>query len=312
MHDEGARSDPAAPPEVTDPTPPASPAPTTAPAGSSPAATISADLAAAWSRLDRAAQMLVAASIAAFMITLVGLPLGAWDSAPLALIVLVASAATVLTGWFGGHAAVRGMPIPLPAIELAAGLVAAILAVLKAVEILFNLDQPGSIVALILAIPLAIAAGAILLAATRRGGDLREAVLGDGGTIIAAFGLILVLLGWTFNLTVSFWTMAQAALPLTTLALAVVVIAMARRIEAPIPVAWIGAGVGGFGAILTLGNWADLTRLGSTELELEAVDFVGVLVCSIGVALVIAGGVLSGLEERAPAPTPTDEPGDIA
>ena len=60
-------------------------------------------------------------------------------------------------------------------------------------------------------------------------------------------GLGLVLLGWAFNLTVRFWTMGQAALPLAILTIAVVTIIEAPRDQSPIPVAWVGAAVGALG-----------------------------------------------------------------
>lgn len=308
MHDDGALPDPATPPEVTDPVLPTSQPPSMEPGGST-AAALSVDLTAAWSKLDRSAQLLAAASVAAFAITLVGLPLGVWHSAQFALIVLAASAATVVAAWFGRSAAVRTMPIPLPTVELGAALVAAILAVLKVVEILFDLDDldAGGIVGLVLAVALAIAAVALLVLATRRGADLRGAIVrGDQGTKIAALGLALVLLGWAFNLSISFWTMGQAALPLAVLTLAALTVAEAPRIQAPVPVAWVGAAIAVFGAILMLGHWGDLTSLGATQVELDPLDFLGFLGYTAGTALIIAGGVLSGRSQWTPSRAPTD------
>jgi hypothetical protein len=313
MPDEGALPDPAAPPELGDPSPAAPNAPPNAPAGSA-AAALSADLTAAWSRLDRSAQLLAAASVAAFAIVLVGLPLGVWGSAQFALLVLVASVATATTAWFGGGAAVRSLPIPLPTIELAAGLVATVLAVLKLVEILFDiddLDDSGGIIGLMLAVALAIAAVALLVLATRRGADLRGAVTrGDDGTKLAAMGLALVLLGWAFNLSISFWTMGQAALPLAVLSLAALTVAEAPRIAAPFPVAWAGAAIGVFGAILALGHWADLTSLGAARVELDPADFLGFLGYTVGTGLIIAGGLMSGLKRGAPGRAPGRAPAD--
>jgi hypothetical protein len=61
----------------------------------------------------------------------------------------------------------------------------------------------------------------------------------------------------------------------------------------------VGAGIGAFGALLALTQWADLTSLGRTALVLDPGDFVGLLVDSVGCALIIAGGVLSGRAEWA-------------
>jgi hypothetical protein len=135
----------------------------------------------------------------------------------------------------------------------------------------------------------------MLIAARRRGADpLGSLLRGDQGSMIATVGLALVLLGWAFNLSVSFWTMGQAALPLAVLTLAALTVAEAPRIQSPVPVAWIGAGIGAFGAILALAHWGDLTTLGRTELELDPGDFLGLLAYTTGAALIIVGGALSG------------------
>ena len=308
MHDEGA-PEPTLDDEAIDPGRP--PSRSGVPKASG-AALLSADLKGAWSGFDRTAQLLAEVSAAAFLLTLVGLPLSVWDSAPFALIVLVASVATAVAALVGGSAAARSLPLPLPTVELAAGLIAAILALLNVVEILFDLDHldgSSGIVGLVLAVALAIAAVGLLVLATRRGADLRGAIAhGDQGTKVAAVGLGLVVLGWAFNLSISFWTMGQAALPLAVLALAAITIAEAPRIEAPVPVAWVGAAIAAFGAILLSANWGDLTHLGSVQIVLDPSDFVGFLGYAAGTAMIIAGGVLSGRRRWAPRQLPTDGP----
>jgi hypothetical protein len=257
------------------------------------AALLRADLAAGWSTLDPDARRLVGASVAAFVIVLVGLPLSVWDSAPFALLVLTATAFLAVTGWFTTSPALRDLPIPRSTIELVATVVVAVLAVLKVVEILFDLGQDG-IVALVIGAALALAAIAALVAAQRRGADPLAFRRGDPGARVAALGLLLVLVGWLLNLTISFWTMGQAALPLAVLTIAALTVAEAPRIPSPIPVAWVGAGIGAFGALLALGHWSDLVTLGRGQLALGAGDYLGLLVYSAGAALIIAGGVLSG------------------
>ena len=315
MDMDDATPDPSLPPEPSPALPDREPvAPVAAtPAGAGVAAAISSDMRSAWTALEPTARQLVGASAAAIVIVLIGLPLSVWDSAPFALLLLVAAVITVMTGWFGSSVAARTMPIPLPTIELGVGLVAAVLAVLKVVEILADLDnlaRSGGIIGLALALALAIASFAILFTASQRGADVRGAIMhGDQGAKIAAIGLGLVLIGWGFNLTVSFWTMGQAALQLAVLTIAVVTIVEAPRIQSPIPVAWVGAAIGAFGALLVLGNWGDLTSLGRTELELDAGDFLGLIACTAGTALVIAGGVLSGRTVWTPGQA-ADDPAD--
>ncbi len=263
-------------------------------------ALIRADMNDAWTKLEPAARQLFGASLAAIIIIVVGLPLSVWDSAPFALLVLAASTTTAVTAWFGASPAFRDLPIPRQTIELVAPHVVAVLAVLKAIEILFGLDTDG-IVALVIGVALVAAAAAQLMAAQRRGADPLAISRGDQGTKIAAAGLLFVLVGWGLNLSIHpFWTMGQAALPLAVLTIAALTVAEAPRIQSPVPVAWVGAGIAVFGALLALGNWVDLTRLGQTQRVLEPVDFLGIVAYSVGVALIIAGGVLSGRAQWTP------------
>jgi hypothetical protein len=295
------------------PVPPARVAPT--PTASAPTAAgsttdlIRADMSDAWARLDQPARLLVGGSLAAIVVVLVGLPLSVWDSAPFALLVLVAGIITAVTGWFGASPTFRDLPIPRATIELIATHVVVALAALKAIEILFDLDSEG-VVALIVGAALVAAAVVQLVAAQRRGADPLAFSRGDKGAKIGAVGLLLVLVGWLLNLSVSFWTMGQAAVPLAVLTIAALTVAEAPRIPSSVPVAWIGAGIGAFGALIALANWGDLTSLGRTQLTLDPGDFLGLLAYTAGAALIITGGVLSGRDTwavshpTAPGPLP--------
>jgi hypothetical protein len=289
---EGAMSEPDAPPAMDAPAATGGSVSATG-APVSAATLIRADMSDAWGRLDQTARMLVGASVAAIVIVLVGLPMSVWDSAPFALLVLVAGTITAVTGWFGASPAFRDLPIPRQTIELVATNVVLALAVLKAIEIVFDLDTDG-IVGLVVGGALVAAAVVQLVAAQRRGADPLAFRRGDQGAKFAAIGLLLVLIGWAFNLSVSFWTMGQAALPLAVLTIAALTVAEAPRIQSPIPVAWVGAGVGAFGALLALAHWGDLMTLGRTEVVLDAGDFFGLSAYTAGAALIIVGGVLSG------------------
>lgn len=270
-----------------------------APSEASGAALLAADVRDAWEGLEPTSRFLFGTCAAAFVIVLIGLPLSVWDSAPFALLVMAATIVTAVTAWFGSNAAWRSLPIPVPTIELMATHVVAVLAVFKLTEVLFHLATE-SIVGLLIAGALVVAAGALLVAAQRRGvTPLGSMLSGDRWTRIAAIGLVFVLLGWAFNLSVSFWTMGQAALPLAVATLAALTVSEALRIQSPVPVAWIGAGIAVFGALLALGNWGELTTLGRTEIELDPVDFLGLVTYSVGVALLIAGGVMSGRSQWA-------------
>src|SRR4029079_19706339 len=92
------------------------------------------------------------------------------------------------------------------------------------------------------------------------------------GSAVASICFVLVLVGWAANLSISYWTMAQASLSLAVLTVATVVILASRRVESPIPVAWAGVVLAVFGAILAFGQWGDLIKEGD-KVELGATDF---------------------------------------
>jgi len=277
------------------------------------ATSLSADLFAAWTRLDGPAQLMAAGSLAAMALILVGLPFGVWLSAQFAGLVLLASAITATTAWFGNQPSVEAMPVPIRPIEHGGAVVAAVLAALRLVEAMFDLGEIDGLrgfVGLGFAVALVVATFAVVVALDRRGTDVRADVVGgDQGTRRATLGWALVVLGWLVNLSVSFWTMGQAALPVATLTIAALLIVEAPRIESPVPLAWVGATVAAFGALLLLGQWGDLLALGRLRYALGPVDFVGILICTAGTALVISGGIETGRLRWAASHPPTNSPG---
>ena len=92
--------------------------------------------------------------------------------------------------------------------------------------------------------------------------------------------------------------MAQASLSLAVLTVATAVILASRRIESPVPVAWAGVVLAVFGAILALGQWGDLIELGRKEVQFGLIDYLAFLVYIVGLVMIIAGGVMSALEQR--------------
>lgn len=283
----------------TEPLPPPEPTTPVAAAGPGFAAALSADVTAAWASRDRPAQLLLVASVATFGIALVGQLMDVWRAGPFTLIVLVASGAAAALAWFGGSPAVRAWPVPARTIEHAAALVVAVLAVLKLVEILFDLDAldaAGGIAGLALAVALVVAAAGLLVAVNRRGSDpLGDVTGGDWGARVATIGFALVVLGWAYDLSISFWTMREAALSLAVLTIAALTVVEAPRIHAGIPAAWAGAAIGAFGALLVIGHWSSLANLGRAQLELEPADYLGLLGYAAGTILIIGGGIWSGL-----------------
>lgn len=270
-------------------------------------AAVSHDVGTVWSKLDAGGRHLARTAAAAVAITVVGLPLGAWGSAQFAFLILTAGVVLIVAAFLGATPASRGWAVPLSSVELWATAVVAVLALLKAVEVVFDLGALAASVAGVVSIVATAALGAAtagLVVATRRRGndplaDLRQA---DQGTRLAAAGLGLVVIGWAYNLSISFWTIAQAVLPLSALTLAALVVLEAPRIRSAVPVPWIGAAVGVAGAVLVLGNWNALLAVGRTQLTLDPPDWIGFLVISLGTILVVAGGAFSGRDARVAQP----------
>jgi hypothetical protein len=265
---------------------------------------LSTDITAAWNNLEPNARLLVNGSAAALILVLIGLPLSVWDSANFALLVLTAGVFSIVTAWFGATPTAKSMPIPITTIELVATLLAAILAIMKAIEVVFDLDSDG-IIGLVVAGALTVATVVMLVAAIRRGADPLGAITrGDLGVKVAAAGLALVLVGWAINLSIGFWVIGAAALPLAVLTIAALTVAEAPRIKAPIPVAWVGAGIAVFGVLLAIGDWGDFARLGRTEVSLDVIDYLGFFGFALGAVVIVVGGALSGRsvwEARQPA-----------
>src|SRR4029079_15182243 len=227
-----------------------------------PAAPIgTAAVIAAWSGLDQMAQLVVGGSIAAIVLTILGLPFGTWGSTDFVLLVLAASVVALVTAAMATTSRNVG---PLALRETAAATVLAVLAVWNFIAILFHLDlgRNGGIIGLVFTVALAGAAIAVLVGAVNRLGGPRAFGVDDGrGAMVASAGFVLVLVGWAANLSISYWTMAEASLSLAVLTVATVIILASRRIESPVPVAWVGVVFGVLGAILGFGQWGDLNAL---------------------------------------------------
>jgi hypothetical protein len=226
------------------------------------------------------------------------------------LLVLAATIITAVTGWAGRSAASWAAMPALPVVELGAGAVAAVIAVLNLIETLADFEDPrGGIVGLVLAIALAIAAAAILVGAFRRNGGARSVLTsGDTWTRLTLGGLGLVLLGWAVNLSVGYWVISAAVLSLAALTIATVVIVLTRRIPSPIPAAWLGVVLGVFAALLAVGLWGELAELGDSQVDLSIVDILAFLIYVVGILVIIAGGVLTALEQGAKTVAPDASP----
>jgi hypothetical protein len=260
------------------------------------------DALAAWTDLDLTSKLIIAGSVAAILITLVGLPFGAWDSTDFVLMVLTAG---IVAGLAAGLRTGPILATQLSLLELGAGAVLGVLSVWNLIEILFDLDQDtrGGALGILLTIGLAIAGVAVLVGAVRRNGGLRALLpTNDPWSLITLAGLVVVLAYWTLNISVGYWTMAAAAFSLGTLTLAAVIVVVSRRIESPIPAAWAGVVLGALAALLTIGQWGALMDLGR-RIALSPVDLLGFLVYVGGIAAITVGAVMTALDQSAEAVT---------
>ncbi len=278
-----------------------------APAPSGPPAPGMQDALAAWAELDLTSKLIIGGSVAALLITIVGIPLGAWGSTDFVLIVLAASIVA------GAAAGLRTGPIlatQLSLLELGAGAVLGVLSVWNLIEILFDLDQKdrGGILGILFTLGLAAAGVAVLVGAVRRNGGARKLLLTDDRwTRVALLGLALILVAWAWNLSFSYWIIAAAALSLATLTLAAVLIVVSDRIESPIPAAWAGVVLGIFGALLAIDQWGKLMSLGQ-QIGLSPLDFLAFLAYVAGILMIVGGGVKRALEQAASHPANGDVP----
>lgn len=265
-------------------------------AGSAAPAPGMRDAMAAWTDLDPSSKLIIGGSAAAILVTIVGLPLGVWASTDFVLMILTAS---IVAGLAAGLRTGEILATQLGLLELGAGSVLGVLGVWNLIETLFDLDHPrGDVLGIILAVALAAAGVAVLVGAVRRIDDPRELVMHGQWTKVTAIGFALVLVGWTLNLTISYWTMGQAGLSLAVLTLAALIIVVSDRIESPIPAAWAGVILGAFAALLALGQWGDLMNLGQRT-SLGPIDYLTFLAYVAGIAAIIGGGVMTALDEGA-------------
>jgi hypothetical protein len=295
--------------DETDPAPPADGAaePTNAAPSTAPVlpSVSSAQLLAIWSKFGPVGQLIFGGSIALILIALVGAIVNAWeDSGTLVGVVVLAAAAAITVAIVRIQTAAGAKPsaIPLETIEFAAGVVATVLAVLRVVELAFDfddIDSYGGVLGAVVTVALLIAAGAVLVGSLRRDPTLRSDVLAsDRGTRLAVGGLALVVLAWLLNLSIGPWNMNAAATSVTFLTLGALLVVIQRRwlvVLEEVPLGWVGAGLGVVGLIQAVGNWGRLMELGRSSIDLEFIDYLPQILSFLGIAGIIAGGVLAGL-----------------
>lgn len=284
---------PPAPPPVAN-SPVANPPPPTPP---SPTPTLAA--------FDAAARLILGGAAAVFIVTLVGLLIGAWELQPFAIVMLllaiVAAAAAYSAQAMTVSAAVKPWQ---PFAQLAAGAVATALAGLALVEMLGDLDDLddyGGMVGLVLGVALVVAAAAMLWGAVRSTAvALRPTQV---GARLAAIGAGLVLLAWVLHLTIGFWAFGPAVWGLGAILLASVLLLTSGEFRLPAWTGWVALVLGVIAAWVALGQWGALMDLGADQVELGLGDYLPFLVYVAGILLVIAGAAVTATGGRLAMPS---------
>ena len=298
---------------MTDPSGPSSPTTGGASPAQPPTTTSSASIMA---RLDTSGRWVAGGAAAAIVILLLGVVLGAWEVGGYALVVLLAAIVALVLAFVAAPADGRAWPVPARDVALLAGVVMSVLAVLNAIEVVFDLDQiddeRGGVLGLVLTLGLAAASLAVFVGAwmARRDRDVVGAATrrSDRGTRIALAGLGLDIVAWLIMLTISVYSLGStASFGIAASVLAVLVLVLGADPEhpwkLPIPAAWVAIGLSLVSAFMLLDLYGQWSRNNS---RLEAVDSAIFFVHVVAVFVILAGAVVSAYDHQrhlgAPAP----------
>jgi hypothetical protein len=244
--------------------------------------------------------MIITSGLATAIIALVGSLVGAWRMDYLGIVLIVAGLAAAGVAWAGATGIVRIDALPGRDIELAAGIVAGVLAVLNLFEMLFDLDQldeRGETLGAILTVALAVTSLALFAGVVRRWTSPREVLTsGDRGTRLAYAGVGLVILGWLGNVTIGVWNFSAGVGVLTWIIVAGMVLRWAsdpasKRL--PIAGAWIAVVLAAIAALLGINH---LTGFMDRADDFGALDWLLLLLYLAGVALTVVGSVWTAYE----------------
>lgn len=256
--------------------------------------------------LDPTSRLLVGGGIAAAATAVIGIPLDAWSLGTFSILVILAGLAAAGIAWWQAGGRLGPIPIPSRDLELAAAAIVGVLAAANLIEAAFDLDQideRGGILGLLLTMLLVIAGIRLLLGATRRWSSGPVATLrASMGATIALVGVGLVLLGWTLNLSVGYWTTTGATVALTLVALAGAMIVATNDTSGLVRTS-LAAGAAVVGlvmGVLALGQWADLAAFTDGRVDLGIVDIGAFLIYAMGIVALIGGAVLSAAATRTP------------
>lgn len=206
--------------------------------------------------IDPASRLVIGSGATVAALALLGGLFGAYSWVFSALILIGAGLLGVWAGWITAGRATNQLPLATRDLGLIAGTVSAVLGILFAVEIVFDLDsldKYGGVFGAITTLLLAVAAIVLYVAASRAWSadptkPWTAAMAGrDRPLLLVLAGTGLVILGWLANVSIGFWYM-EAGTEVVTLAL---IAALLMRAEADpetplrigFPVAYIALGL---------------------------------------------------------------------
>ena len=296
---------------MSDPTDPSVPVPSDpvgAPGGISPAAAPSSGMPLPpWSVLDAGTRMVAGASIAAALVLLVGGIVDTWSGNTEFLVLgLLAAIVAAAAAWASASPrVVAAIPVPLEIVATLAASIVAVLGTWRLIEVLFDfdeLDRYGGVVGLLLTAALAILGLAGTWFALRRDDTTMSALRStDRSARLALGGLAVVLVGWAIMLA-SYWTMHAAAVTLTLITIGAAVVLLAGR-GLPAIAAWIGVVAAALVVLLAIDQWGQLARFSEGRFDIGVSDLLPFAIYVVGVLLVLAGGVLTGMAAMPRTPT---------
>ena len=293
---------------MTDPSGPSTP-PQSQPPSSPPPAGGSATASGLFARLDPAGRLIAGGALAAIVVLLIGILVGAWSIGGYVIVALLAAVVALLVAFVAspGEADAK-WPVPARDIALLAGVVMSVLAILNVIEVLFDLEEldgeRGGALGLLLTIGLAVASLAVFLGAirARHASDLVDAAgrRSDRGTRVALGGLGLDLVAWLIMLTISVYSLGpSASFGIAASVLAVLVLVLGADPEhpwrLPIPAAWVAIGISLVSAFTLLDMFSQWNRIND---RLDAIDSALFFVHVIAVFVILAGAVMSAVDHQ--------------
>ncbi len=252
----------------------------------------------AFTAFDPASRIVIIGSAVVFLVTVIGLIIGAWQLNPFGFILIAAALIAAAAAWVGETMTVpEAAQATFPVGQLVAGAVATSLSLLAVVEMIGDLedmDDYGGPLGLVLGIVILGASTMVLWGAVRRTApDLRGA---ERGAMLAAVGAGLVLLAWVLHLTIGFWALGPASWGLAAIVVAAVLLLVAPDVRLPSWIGWVAVVLALFGGWTAFGQWGALMEVGDGQVVLGLEDYLPFLVYVAGILLVLGGAVMTAIQ----------------